>query len=190
MNSLVDLSKLDPTIVLDIRYATADNFTHSAVYPPPSATCSLAYLVSDAARGLVAAHRYLHDHHSGLRIKVWDAYRPLHVQRLFWGLVPDTRFVADPAVGSKHNRGCAVDATIVDASGQNELDMGTGFDEFSERASVSHVDGLTAQQLQNRQLLWDAMHRAGFTVHPSEWWHFDFHGWESYPILDIPFDHL
>jgi D-alanyl-D-alanine dipeptidase len=117
----------------------------------------------------------------GYSLKVFDAYRPLSVQRLMWSILPDERYVADPAKGSRHNRGMAVDCTLLDASGQ-EIDMGTPYDDFSERAWATSTD-LTVTVHANRMLLQSIMSEAGFDVLPTEWWHFDCRGWETMGIL-------
>jgi len=119
-----------------------------------------------------------------LRLKVYDGYRPLSVQKKMWAIMPDERYVANPAKGSRHNRGCAVDLTLVDSLG-NELDMGTPYDDFTEK---SHIDykNLPPEVLRNRRILQEAMTKFNFILMRTEWWHFDYKGWEKYPILDIP----
>lgn len=175
--SLVDAAAASPGLRLDIRYATADNFTKTAVYP--AARCLLR---PEAAAALARVRRDLAA--SGLDLKVWDCYRPLSVQRRFWELVPDPRYVADPKKGSRHNRGAAVDLTLTDAQGR-ELEMPTGYDDFSERAHRASTAGSPAARA-NAQVLEAAMERRGFTGLATEWWHFDFSGWERYPLLDEP----
>lgn len=177
---LVEVTQLGgaaSSIRLDLRYATADNFTHKVVYP--SARCLLRRAV--ATRLLEAAERL---RPRGLHLKLYDCYRPLSVQRLFWSLVPDERYVADPAKGSRHNRGAAVDLTLVRASGE-ELDMGTAFDDFSPRAHRG-ADGLGEAQRRNRAILDEAMAASGFKGMPTEWWHFDGPQWQRYPVADTP----
>jgi D-alanyl-D-alanine dipeptidase len=117
------------------------------------------------------------------RIKVFDAYRPLSVQKQMWEILPDDRYVANPATGSRHNRGAAVDLTIVDSEG-NEIDMGTEYDNFTE---VAHPDykNLPKEVLENRELLQKTMMKYGFKPITTEWWHFDFEGWKNYSILDF-----
>lgn len=180
-HQLVELIKLDPTLVLDIRYATKNNFTGQQVY-----TRTQAFLVKSAAQALIAAHEDFKN--LGYKLKIWDAYRPRAIQYKFWELQPDERYVSSPAKGSKHNRGCAVDCTLVDVQG-NELDMGTEFDDFSERAHSTYTD-LTATQRANRKLLQKTLAKHGFTVLTTEWWHFDYQGWQNHPLLDIPFEKL
>jgi len=121
-----------------------------------------------------------------LGLKLWDCYRPLSVQRKFWALVPDARYVANPAKGSRHNRGAAVDLTLVDATGR-ELDMGTAFDDFSERAHRDARDVSEAAR-GHRATLEAAMAAEGFLGMPTEWWHFDYGDWRKYPIADVPLD--
>jgi zinc D-Ala-D-Ala dipeptidase len=183
-SELVDLAVVDPTIRVDIRYATPDNFTGVAVYPV--ARC---LLLRDAADRLARVQRRLRA--DGLGLVVWDCYRPFSIQERFWALLPDERYVARPerrdgwpVAGSKHNRGAAVDVTLVDAAGAG-LEMPTGFDDFSERAhrdaaSVSPAARANAQRLEA------AMVAEGFEPLPTEWWHFDAPGWQAAELLDVP----
>ena len=166
-----------PGLKLDIRYATAKNFTGRALYGAPRCLLRPA-VVERLARAQEAAAA------QGLGIKVFDCYRPLAVQREMWTLVPDERYVADPAKGSRHNRGAAVDLTLVDATGR-ELAMPTAFDDFSARAHRNYED-LPAATIANRALLERIMQDAGFSGLPTEWWHFDADGLERYEILDVP----
>lgn len=175
---LVDVAKLDPKIQLDIRYATSNNFTHQKVYD--SARCELREEV--AQKLLEAEHEF---ERSGLGLKLFDCYRPLSVQKKFWALVPDERYVANPEKGSRHNRGAAVDATLIRLPDGSELPMGTDFDDFSERAHRDYKY-LPGEALQNRQMFERVMARHGFTGLPTEWWHYDAAGWERYPIEDVP----
>lgn len=172
---LTDVAAAVPGVRLDIRYATPDNFTKAVVYPAarcllrPEAAAALARVQADLAP-------------DGL--KVWDCYRPLSVQKRFWELVPDPRYVADPKKGSRHNRGAAVDLTLVDAAGR-ELEMPTGYDDFSEAAHRSSTAGTPAARA-NAKRLEEAMAKQGFKGLATEWWHFDFSGWEAFPLLDVP----
>jgi D-alanyl-D-alanine dipeptidase len=176
MNDLVELSKISPRILLDIRYATPNNFTGKAVYP--SARC---FLLREAADRL---HRVqLNLEKMGLGLKVYDGYRPLAVQKIFWALVPDPRYVADPAEGSKHNRGASVDLTLVGPDGQ-ELLMPTEFDDFTEKAGHGYMGG-PEEALLNRNILRSAMEAEGFIPYEGEWWHYDDPDWKNFPILDI-----
>lgn len=174
---LTDVPKVVPGVVLDIKYATADNFTKAVVYP--AARCLLR---PEAAVALGRVQAELSK--KGLGLKLWDCYRPLSVQKRFWELVPDPRYVADPKKGSRHNRGAAVDLTLVDSAGR-ELEMPTGYDDFSEAAHRASTSGTPASRA-NAKILEDAMTARGFKGLPTEWWHFDFSGWEAFPLLDVP----
>ena len=178
---LVDMHRRNPRIVLEMRYAGRDNFTHQALYD--RAEC---WLNAVAAARLDAVEPDLE--RQGLRLKVWDCYRPLSVQRKFWALVPDERYVADPSKGSRHNRGAAVDLTLVRTDG-TELAMPTPHDDFSIRAHRDFMD-LPPALLANRGLLERVMLKHGFVPFPTEWWHFDSEGWESFPVLDVDFSSL
>ncbi|HOL72622.1 MAG TPA: D-alanyl-D-alanine dipeptidase [Bryobacteraceae bacterium] len=180
-SALVNIQDVAPGIRLDIRYATARNFTGTKLYE--EAAC---YLRAPAARALAAAQRELEK--QGLGLKIYDCYRPLSVQRKLWKLVPDERYVANPEKGSRHNRGAAVDLTLVDRNGR-ELPMPTEYDDFSERAHRNY-NALPESVIRNRALLEDLMRRHGFEPLPTEWWHFDFTGWEQYPPEDVPFSEL
>jgi D-alanyl-D-alanine dipeptidase len=181
---LVELTALDPTIHLDIRYATADNFLSTPVYRE-----ARAFLQRPAAEALVRAQRALATQGYGLLIH--DAYRPWWVTRLFWEATPvDKReFVADPAKGSRHNRGCAVDLTLYALADGRPVEMPSLYDEMSERAYPGYRGG-TPEQRARRDLLRRAMEAQGFRVFASEWWHFDYRDWRRYPILNLPFDRL
>jgi zinc D-Ala-D-Ala dipeptidase len=178
---LVELAPLDPTIKLDVRYATANNLAGRAVYPE-----ARAFLQRPAAEALLRAHRALKAH--GYGVLVFDGYRPWRVTKLFWDVTPPEKreFVADPAKGSKHNRGCAVDLSLYDLKTGREVPMPSAYDEMSPRAYPDYAEG-PAEARAARDLLRAAMEREGFTVEPNEWWHFNYNAWKSYPILDIPF---
>lgn len=177
---LVEIRGVDPTILLDIRYATDKNFTGKQVYPVAS-----CYLKKKVAGRLSKVQGDLRE--KGLGLKVFDCYRPLSVQKRFWELVPDERYVANPAKGSRHNRGFAVDLTLVDGEGR-ELEMPTAYDDFSEKA---HRDApASAAAAANRERLAKAMTRRGFEGLRTEWWHFDLPGWKDEPLLDVPFESL
>jgi D-alanyl-D-alanine dipeptidase len=178
---LVDIQKVSPRIRLDIRYATPDNFTRQKVYD--EAACFLRPATADRlSRAQAELER------EGLGLKVYDCYRPLAVQRRFWALVQDERFVANPEQGSNHNRGAAVDVTLVDAKG-NELPMPTEFDDFTELAHSSYSH-LPENVIRNRERLVRAMVNQGFLPLPTEWWHFDDPECAHYSILDLPFSQL
>lgn len=176
--SLVLLKGLDSTIITDVKYATENNFTKKVLYPSAK-----IYLRAEAARQLIKVNEFL-KRTFNLRIKVFDGYRPLSVQKQMWAILPDENYVADPAKGSRHNRGCAVDLTLVDENGM-ELDMGTHYDDFTEKARPD-FPGIDERAKANRKILNLAMMQFGFKQLETEWWHFDFHGWENYSILDIP----
>jgi zinc D-Ala-D-Ala dipeptidase len=181
-SDLVELVKVDPTIKLDIRYATANNFVGRPVYPE-----ARAFMQRPAAAALVAAHRWLKDR--GFGVLVYDAYRPWTITKLFWDITPADKkiFVADPAVGSKHNRGCAIDLGLYDLRTGLEVEMPSAYDEMTERAFVTYTGG-TADQRARRDLLRRAMEREGyFFVYPEEWWHYDFKDSRDYAVQDIPF---
>jgi len=181
---LVELVKLDPTIKLDIRYAGTNNFVGQPVYKE-----ARAFLQRPAAEGLVAAHRELAKHGYGLLIH--DGYRPWAVTKLFWEVTPPAlrEFVADPATGSKHNRGAAVDLSMYDLATGTAVQMPSDYDEFSRRAYPDYPGG-PPDARGRRDLLRAVMERHGFTVEPNEWWHFNYDGWREYPILDIAFSSI
>ncbi|MFZ0336494.1 MAG: M15 family metallopeptidase [Terracidiphilus sp.] len=181
---LVELTTLDPTIKLDIRYATTNNFLGTPVY-----TEARAFLQRPAAEALLRAHRELKAYGYGLIIH--DGYRPWYVTKIFWEATPvDKRiFVADPAKGSNHNRGCAVDLSLYDLATGEEVTMPSGYDEMSERAYADYAGGTTEERAR-RALLRRVMEKQGFTVNPEEWWHFDYKDWKKYPILNVRFEDL
>jgi D-alanyl-D-alanine dipeptidase len=181
---LVELIKLDPTIKLDIRYAATNNFLGTPVY-----TQARAFLQRPAAEALLRAHRELKAQGYGLIIH--DGYRPWYITKIFWDAVPvDKRiFVADPAAGSKHNRGCAVDLSLYDLKTGEEVSMPSGYDEMTERAYADYAGG-TDEERARRALLRQEMEKQGFKVIPKEWWHFDYKDWEQYPIMNVKFEDL
>lgn len=178
---LVELITLDPSIKLDIRYATENNFVGKKVYPE-----ARAFLQRPAAKALVKVHQKLKK--QGLGLVIFDGYRPWSITKLFWEVTSEDKrkFVANPAKGSKHNRGCAVDLSVFDLKTGQLIDMPSGYDEFTERASPDYAGG-TEKERENRDMLRRLMEGAGFTVNPNEWWHFDFKDWEKYAIYDISF---
>ena len=176
---LVEIKKYIPGIVLDIRYATINNFTHHIMYKQAKAFARLPVV-----RALQQVEAELKT--KGLGLKIYDAYRPYAVTVKFYQVTPDTNFVADPKKGSKHNRGCAVDLSLIDLKTGKELDMPTGFDSFSKKAGAEYAD-LPKEELANRELLKSVMETHGFKVIKTEWWHYDFNGWQKYPLLDVPF---
>src|SRR3990167_3491579 len=181
MEELVDLKKISPRIVQEIVYATPYNFLKKAIYPAPK-----CYLLSKTAERLHLAQLSLEKR--GLSLKIFDAYRPLSIQKIFWSFLPDPRYIADPAIGSKHNRGAAVHGTLIDGAGK-ELLMPTSFDDFSEKAHRSYALAVPLA-IKNREILEEAMGAQGFLPFETEWWHFDDPDWENYPVLDISFEAL
>lgn len=179
---LVDMAKFDPTIVLDIRYATENNFTGKIVYP--SARC---FLVREAAEAVCRVQKKLRA--MGLGLKIFDGYRPLSVQKIFWKICPHEGYVANPAKGSKHNRGAAVDLTLINLSTGLELHMPSDFDDLTNHANRNY-EKMDPVAQRNCLLLENMMAAEGFLPLKTEWWHFDFHTWQNYPILDISFDEL
>ena len=181
---LIELVKLDKTIKLDIRYASANNFVGRTVYPE-----ARAFLQRPAAEGVVRVHKKLKK--QGLGLVIYDGYRPWAITKLFWDVVTleQRKYVADPATGSKHNRGCAVDLGIYDLKTGKAVPMPSDFDEFTERASPDYKGG-TDEERANRDILRRMMEEENFTVNPNEWWHFDYNDWEKYAIYDIAFSEV
>jgi zinc D-Ala-D-Ala dipeptidase len=180
-HDLVNVASINPRIKLDIRYATKNNFTKKKIYK--SAQC---YARRAVAEKLDLIQKELEK--KGYGLLIWDAYRPLSAQRILWNIVPDERYVMPPEKGSRHNRGNAIDCTLVDKNGQ-ELAMPTGFDDFSEKAHTNYMD-LSPEVIANRTMLAKIMTKHGFMPMKYEWWHFDFKGWEKDPILDIAIEVL
>jgi len=181
---LVEINTLDPTIRLDIRYASTRNFLGVAIYSQ-----ARAFLQRPAAEALVRVQRSLAA--EGYGLLVHDAYRPWYVTRIFWDATPveDHKFVADPAEGSRHNRGCAVDLTLYELGTGRPVIMPSLYDETSERAYATYTGG-TAEQRRLRDLLRAHMEREGFSVYEFEWWHFDYRDWKSYAIQNVRFEDL
>jgi zinc D-Ala-D-Ala dipeptidase len=181
---LVDVAKLDPRIKLEIRYATADNFLSTPVY-----SVARAFLQRPAAEALLRAHKELVK--SGYGVLVFDAYRPWSITKIFWDATPVDKheFVADPAQGSRHNRGCAVDMSLYDLKTGREVDMPGGYDEMSERSYPAYRGG-TLDQRARRNLLRRVMEKHAFRVFASEWWHFDYRDWKQYAIQNAPFESI
>lgn len=176
---LVDVTAMDSTFVLDIRYATENNFTGQVMYE-----CGKCYLREPVARLLVEAHQEFKA--MGYRIKLFDCYRPRPIQYKLWEAVPDPRYVARPTKGSVHNRGGAVDLTLVDESG-NEVEMGTEYDFFGERAHQDNMD-LPENVLKNRGLLKETLKKYQFAPIRTEWWHFDYYKNKLYPLSELVWD--
>ncbi len=181
-NELVNLEHFIPGIVLDIRYATTRNFTGQQIYNLPR-----AYARRPVAEALKRAQ--VEFAHHGLGIKIFDAYRPYRATVKFYKLYRDTTYVASPYKGSRHNRGAAVDLTLINLATGQELKMPTAFDEFTRQAWPS-APVSNAEIKRNRDLLIAVMQKHGFKVNATEWWHFDFIGWQQFEVLDIPFEEL
>ncbi|MGE0587514.1 MAG: M15 family metallopeptidase [Cyclobacteriaceae bacterium] len=179
---LVDLEKAIPGIVLDIRYATTNNFTGEVIY-----TLAKAYARKPVAEALSKVQVDLKK--KGLELKIHDGYRPYSATVKFYEVYGDTTFVASPYQGSRHNRGCALDLTLIDSKTKNEIKMPTPYDSFQEEA-FPNFPLKDKEALKNRELLRTAMEKHGFKVYASEWWHFDFVGWEKFEVMDIDFEEL
>ncbi|MCK5633119.1 M15 family metallopeptidase [bacterium] len=180
-HNLVEIIKINPNIQLDIRYATPNNFTGKAVYESPR-----CFLCKTTAQKINAIQKELET--MGLGLKIWDGYRPRSVQYIFWNVAPDRTYVANPKKGSKHNRGTAVDCTLIDKH-SNQLEMPSVFDEFSVKAHRNYAS-MTPAAAKNCKLLENLMIKYGFIPLPHEWWHFDDVDWRQYELLDIPFSQL
>ena len=178
---IVDMKEVNPRIIVDMRYATENNFAKKRLYD--SNNC---FLRKPTAIKLDAVQKELEAMNLGL--KVWDCYRPLAVQRTLWAILPDERYVANPEKGSRHNRASSVDVTLVDSDGK-ELQMPTGFDDFSPRAH-HHYQDLPDRAIRNRELLKSSMEKAGFIPLPEEWWHYDDDKWVQFDIMDVSFEDL
>jgi zinc D-Ala-D-Ala dipeptidase len=180
--ALVDLEKFVPGLVLDIRYATTNNFTGTQIY-----NLAKAYARRPVAEALLSVQNELNK--KGLGIKIFDGYRPYKATVKFYEVYKDTTYVASPYRGSRHNRGCALDLTIIDLKSGSELKMPTEYDSFKKEAwpRTPVADPLIRA---NRTLLIDVMERNGFKVNGSEWWHFDFIGWKNFEVMDIDFESL
>ena len=181
---LIEPAELDPSIRLDIRYATTRNFLGTALYSQPR-----AFLQRPAAQALVRVQRTLAA--DGYGLLVHDAYRPWYVTKMFWDATPQDlhRFVADPAKGSRHNRGCAVDLTLYDLKTGRAVEMPSLYDEMSERAYPDYAGG-DADARARRDLLRRRMEAEGFGVFEFEWWHYDYRDWTSYAIQNVRFEDI
>jgi D-alanyl-D-alanine dipeptidase len=179
---LVELTKLDRTIKLDIRYATTNNLFGTIFYSEPR-----AFMQRPAAEALVRVSRNLRP--KGYGLLVHDAYRPWYVTKVFWDATPPEKkiFVADPAKGSRHNRGAAVDLTLYDLKTGKPVEMVGTYDETTDRSYPDYPGG-TSLQRWHRELLRSSMEAEGFTVYEAEWWHFDYRDWKQYPIMNVRFE--
>ena len=179
---LVELVKLDPTIKLDMRYATANNFTGRILYSE-----ARAFLTVAAAQAVVRASAAARA--EGFGLTIYDAYRPWRVTKQLWDATPvgpKKDYVANPKRGSKHNRGCAVDLTLHDLKTGALVEMPTEFDDFSEKAHRDYA-GASPAAIANRARLQRYLEAEGFVGLSNEWWHFDFTAWQDYPVMDVPF---
>ncbi len=181
---MLELITLDTTIKLDIRYAREDNFVGRPVYDE-----ARAFLQPVAAEALLRVHNKIKP--EGFGLVIFDGYRPWSVTKLFWETVEEHQkiFVADPEIGSKHNRGCAIDLSMYYLASGEQVEMPSGFDEFNEKAFATYEGG-SQVETSNRDYLITNMESEDFTVNPKEWWHFDHKDWEGYKILDRPFNEL
>ncbi len=179
---LMNLEELIPNINLDIRYATINNFTSKIIYTKPKAYArkQVAYALKKVQDSLTKI---------GLGLRIFDAYRPYSATLKFYEVYPDTNFVANPRYGSRHNRGCAIDLTLINLFTGNEIPLPTPFDDFTEKAHPDYPN-FPEEILENRALLFGVLSHFGFTHYPTEWWHFDFKGWEQYPLMDLSFEEL
>ena len=175
---LVNVKDIIPDIILDIRYATSDNFTGKVLYPSPD-----CFLAKEVALALKDVQEDLKK--QGYCLKIFDGYRPLSVQKEMWKALPDKRYVANPEKGSVHNRGYAVDLTIVKLNG-TPVTMPTDFDEFSIKAQSDYKD-LPPLAIKHREILQKTMMKYGFIPIKTEWWHFNYPGYKNKPVLDISF---
>ena len=181
----MELVKLDPSIKLDMRYATTNNFTGRVLYDE-----ARAFLTVAAAQALARASAAARA--EGFGLTIYDAYRPWRVTKQLWDAAPvgpKKNYVANPKRGSKHNRGCAVDLTLHDLKTGAPVEMPTEFDDFSEKAHRDYA-GASAVAITNRARLQRYLEAQGFVGLSNEWWHFDFTGWENYPVMDVPFNEI
>ncbi|WP_397603815.1 M15 family metallopeptidase [Sphingorhabdus sp.] len=182
---LLELIKLDPAIRLDMRYATSNNFTGRVLYDE-----ARAFLAAPAAEAVARASKMAQS--DGFGLTIYDAYRPWRITKKLWDATPvgpKKDYVANPKRGSKHNRGCAVDLTLYDLQTGQLVEMPTEFDDFSEKAHRDYI-GVSAAAIANRARLARYLEAEGFVGLSNEWWHFDFTGWEQFPVMDIPFNKI
>lgn len=182
---LVELVKLDPAIKLDMRYATSNNFTGRVLYDE-----ARAFLASPAAQAVARASKAAQA--DGYGLTIFDAYRPWRVTKQLWDATPagpKKNYVANPKRGSKHNRGCAVDLSLHDLRSGQLVEMPSEFDDFSEKAHRDFT-GASAAAIANRARLQRYLEAEGFAGLSNEWWHFDFTGWEQFPVMDVPFNQI
>jgi D-alanyl-D-alanine dipeptidase len=180
---MIDLHKKIPGLVIDLRYASINNFMQQVLYPSITTT----YLRKPAADSLAVIQKILVQ--SGLGLKIFDAYRPYSVTEKMWEPVQDDRYAADPKKGSGHNRGIAVDLTIINLKNNEALDMGTGFDNFSDTAHHAFTN-LPEEVLQNRLLLKNIMEQHGFKALDTEWWHYSLPNAKEFELMNLSFKDL
>ena len=181
-NTLLEISKFIPGIKLDIRYAGTNNFSGKAVYDQ-----ARAFARAPVVKALESVQHDLNKR--GLGLKIYDGYRPYSVTVKFFEIASDKNFVANPQKGSRHNRGCAIDLTLVKLRNGKEIKMPTTYDSFAPEASSNFKD-LPRRVIRKRDLLIAVMTQYGFSVLDNEWWHFDFKDWKQYDLMDIPFKDL
>jgi zinc D-Ala-D-Ala dipeptidase len=182
---LVELIIADPELQLDLRYATTNNFTGRVLY-----SAARAFLIKPAAQALLRANQSAMEF--GFGLSIFDAYRPWRVTKQLWDATPPgpkRNYVANPQKGSRHNRGCAVDLTLYGLIDGKQVEMPSQFDDFSEKAHRSYADDSAAAR-RHAEILERVMMAEGFIGMSNEWWHFDFNGWEDFPILDVPYEGL
>ena len=180
---MIDVKSQIPSIALDLRYASTNNFMHEQLYPLINTT----FLRKSVADSLEVAQKQFIE--MGFGLKIFDAYRPYSVTIKMWEPVQDDRYAADPKKGSGHNRGIAVDLTVINLTTKQELDMGTNFDNFSDTAHHAFTN-LPEDVLQNRLLLKNIMEQHGFKALDTEWWHYSFANAKDFELLDISFKDL
>lgn len=183
LQKMTEVRLMAPGIVYDLRYATRNNFTGRQLYPQDA----VPYLRLNVAKALAQVQAILRQ--KGYGLKIFDAYRPYAATKKMWDLIHDERYVANPAKGSGHNRGLAIDLTIIELSTGREIDMGTGFDNFTDTAHHDFKD-LPQQVLSNRTLLRTTMEQCGFNALETEWWHYSWKNDRNYNVLDLPFKKL
>lgn len=181
---LVEIVKLDPTIKLDIRYATSNNFLGRRVYKE-----ARAFMQRPAAEALVRVNQSLRK--QGYGLVVFDGYRPWAITKAFWEATPEDKkiFVADPSKGSRHNRGCAVDLSMFELKNGKTVQMPSEYDEMTERAHINYSCA-TSESAKLRDILRRAMEAEGFAVYEPEWWHYDYKDWKEYPIMNVKFSDI
>tara|TARA_Y100000768_G_scaffold380740_1_gene358305 strand:+ start:571 stop:1209 length:639 start_codon:yes stop_codon:yes gene_type:complete len=188
VRELVNVKDIIPSIEIDLKYSTTDNFTQQKLYTTNECYLSLGalvqlILVQDSLRNIQSHNGQ--NYPQGLGLKIWDGYRPRSVQYLMFEIFPDPQYVADPATGSSHNRGGAVDLTLIDFATKEELELPTGFDHFGEEAGHSYSN-LPPNVIANRELLRSLMTEvAGFSIYSAEWWHYKYNPSNNFPLLDF-----